>query len=52
MEVIFNDGTSETFKKADKDQSSIEEGIYIIRDKDDEMIAEITIHSIKIIRWD
>ena len=52
MKIIFSDGTTETFDKADAENCEIEENFYLISDEDKDIIAEVNLDFIKIIRWD
>lgn len=51
MNITFSDGTTETFK-VDKKNSEVEEGFYLLRDENENIIVEINLNFIKIIRWD
>ncbi len=52
MKIIFSDGTEEEFSKADT--GNCEEGntFYTIEDGDENVIAEVNISFIKMIKWD
>jgi hypothetical protein len=52
MEIIYIDGTKETFDKADFEQCEIQDDFYIICDNEGEVFAQINVNSIKKIRWD
>jgi hypothetical protein len=52
MKIIFSDGTEEEFSKANANNCEERATFYTIEDEDENVIAEVNISFIKIIKWD
>jgi hypothetical protein len=51
MEITFKDGTKERLDKVDIGESSEGDTFYVFNDENGEIVAEVSLDSIKVIKW-